>query len=189
MAVLMCVVAVSSCKKNAADTEEPIVVDNTPVEHADVPARPPKGCGGAAMSIHYADAYKTLRDAEEYKPGLRDYYVKELNDRRNEYFLASISANQRKEWVGSHGFKDKDLQCFLPIFEATNAAAKKTLPKYRPRGYTHHDSGEDELIREAVKAELPDAEFIDHGMIGPGENAAPVQSLSWLQSVMVGGLA
>src|SRR5690242_6592905 len=99
MAVLLCaVLAVGGCKKDTQD--DPVPVDNSPVEHSSISARPDKGCG-VFFEVHYGDAYKTLREAEEYKPGLRDYYVRELSDHRNEYLLAGISANERKDWLSS----------------------------------------------------------------------------------------
>jgi hypothetical protein len=163
------VLAVSGCKKT--DTEDPpIEKDDTPVEHSDISPKPDKGCGGAFWSVHYGDAYKTLREAEEYKPGLRDYYVSELSDRRNEYFLAGISPTERAEWFSSHKIAEKDQHCMSGIFDALGAAAKRTLPKYRPRGFTHHDSAEEKLIKAAVKEEIPDAEFLDVGTKGEAWN-------------------
>ena len=148
--------------------EAPLPVDDTPVQHSAISPRPPKGCGGGFFSVHYGDAYKTLREAEDYKPGLRDYYVRELSDRRNEYLLAGISATRRADWLTSHRIAEKDQQCLVPLFDELGAAAKRTLPKYRPRGYIHHESGEDGLIRDAVKAELPDAEVLAVGVKSPG---------------------
>jgi hypothetical protein len=162
-----CALAAAGCKKNAADSDAPIPADNTPVQHSDISPKPPKACGGAAFSIHYGDAYKTLREAEEYKPGLRDYYVRELSDRRNEYLLAGISPKQRTEWLTSHRIAEKDYPCFVPLFDELSAAAKRTLPKYRPRGYTHHESGEDNLISAAVKEQIPDAEVLGVGVKSP----------------------
>lgn len=162
--VSACVLATSGCSKNSVETEEAIPVDNTPVQHSDISPRPPKGCGSGFYSVHYGDAYKTLREAEEYKPGLRTYYVRELSDRRNEYLLAGISANSRKEWLTSHRIAEKDQQCLVPLFDEIGAAAKRTLPKYHPRGYVHHDSDEEKLIRNAVKAEFPDAKVLQAGV-------------------------
>jgi len=165
--VCVCVLAASGCKKGV-DTEEEIPVDNTPVQHSSISPRPPKGCG-VVLGIHYEDAYKTLRDAEEFKPGLRDYYVRELNDRRNEFLLAGISPSERKEWLTSHRIAEKDLQCIVPLFDELAATAKRTLPKFHPRGYIHHEGNEDDLIRDAVKKEVPGADFLATG----------VQSATW----------
>lgn len=160
--VVTCV-SLAGCKKGD-DVEEPIAVDNTPVQHSAISPHPPKGCGSGFFSVHYGDAYKTLREAEEYKPGLRDYYVRELSDRRNEYLLSGISPKYRADWLTSHRIAEKDQQCIVPMFDELGAAAKRTLSKYHPRGYIHHESGEDALIRDAVKAELPDAEFLQSGV-------------------------
>ena len=166
--VWACAVVVNGCKKGGdAEAEAPPPVDDTPVEHSDISPKPEKGCGGAFFGVHYGDAYKTLREAEEYKAGLRDFYVRELSDRRNEYLLAGISANERKEWLTSHNIKEKDQHCMVPIFDALAAAAKRTLPKYRPRGYTQHDSSEEKLIKAAVKESIPDADFLEVGVKSP----------------------
>ncbi len=164
--VLAAVLVLSGCKKKGVD--ETIPVDDTPVQHADLPAKPPKGCGSGFWSVHYGDALKTLREAEEYKAGLRDYYVSELSDRRNEYLLAGISPEFRKDWLGSHKLAEKDFPCIVPVFDALGAAAKRTLGKYIPRGYTQHDSDEEKLLEAAIKAEVPDAEVLAVGVKSPG---------------------
>ena len=74
------------------------------------------------------DMETTRREAEEYKPGLRDYYVQDFNDRRNDYLMAAISPSFRKEWLKDIG--PEVHKCFTPTFDAIAAAAKKTLPTY-----------------------------------------------------------
>jgi len=135
--------------------------DNTPVEHANIPPKVAPGCG-IVYSIHYGDAMKTLKDAEEYRPKLRTYYVRELSDNRNEFLLAAISPKFRDDWFGSHKSDEKGKQCMKPVIDALGEAAKRTLPKYRPRGYVHHD--DDKLIEKEVKKEFPDAKFIETGV-------------------------
>jgi hypothetical protein len=161
----VCVLSVSACKK-ADDGDEPIPVDTTPVQHSAISPKPPKGCGGVVLSIHYDDAYKTLREAEEYKPGLRDYYVRELNDRRNIYLNASLSPSVRKEWLGR--WPEKDQACLTPLLDEIAAAARRTLPRYRPRGYSQHDSSEEKLIKKAVQVEVPGAEVLLVGVQSEG---------------------
>jgi hypothetical protein len=157
----VCLLTASGCKKG---DDEAIPVDDTPVQHSEISNKAPKGCGGGFWSHHYGQAYKTLREAEEYKAGQRDYYVSELNDHRNEYLLAGISPEFRKDWFSSHKTAEKDQQCMMGIFDELSAAAKRTLPKYRPRGYTHHDSDEEDLMAAAVKEEFPEAEVIQAGV-------------------------
>ena len=167
-AVMSLVVAVSvfqACKCRGGD-DEAIVPDDTPVQRSAIDSKPPKGCGGF-YSYHYGQALKTLREAEEYKPGLRDYYVRELSDNRNEYLLAGISPKFRSDWFSSHKIAEKDLHCMTGIFDEISAAAKRTLPKYHPRGYTHRDSAEQDLILDAVKAEVPDADDLQVGVKSP----------------------
>lgn len=166
MAMLTCVLVATGCKKGI-DVEDPVPVDNTPVQHSEISPRAPKGCGGGFFSSHYGDAYKTLREAEDFKLGARDYYVRELSDYRNEYLLASISPKFRADWFSSHRIAEKDYPCLVPLFDEISAAAKRTLPKFRPRGYVHHESGEDDLITEAVKKELPDAQILAVGVKSP----------------------
>ena len=141
-----------SSKRHGGDTQaDPPIVDNTPPDHADIPSHPPKGCGSPAYSMHYGDALKTLREAEKYKATERTWYVRELSDYRNEYLEAGISPKFRDDWFGSHRTAEKDRHCMAGVFDAINDAAKKTLPKYRPRGYTHHE--DDSLITDAREAE------------------------------------
>ena len=141
------------------------LADNTPPEHADLPSRPPKGCGSPFYSVHYGDALKTLRDAESYKATDRKYYVRELSDNRNEYFEAGISPKLREEWFTDHRIAKKDRHCMTGIFDALGNAAKRTLPKYRPRGYTHHD--DNSLIKDVVKQKIPDAQILELGVSSP----------------------
>ena len=147
------------------DTQaDPPIADNTPPEHADLPSHAPKGCG-IAWQIHYGDALKTLREAESYKATERKFYVRELSDRRNEYLEAAISPKFREDWFGSHRTSQKDRGCMTGVFDALDAAARRTLPKYRPRGYTHHD--DDALIKDAVTEKIPDAQFFEVGVSSP----------------------
>jgi hypothetical protein len=168
MAALACVLAVQGCKKGGdsgggGGEDEPVEVDNTPVVHSEISKKPPQGCGGPFWSTHYERAYKTLREAEEFKAHEREYYVSEMNDNRNEYFLAGISKTERADWFSSHKTAEKDQHCMNGVFDAIGEQAKKNLSKYKPRGYNFDDSGEVKLIKAAVKEEIPDAEFLKVG--------------------------
>ena len=132
--------------------------------HSPISAQPPKGCGSGFWSVHYDNAYKTLREAEDYKPGLRTYYVRELNDRRNEYLLAGISPSFRKDWLSSHHTPEKDAHCIVPMFDEIGAAAKLTLKNYRPTGYEFHEASDERLIKDAVKQRIPDAQILGTGV-------------------------
>jgi hypothetical protein len=138
--------------------------DNSPVVHSQISAHVPSGCGGGFWSVHYEDAYKTLREAEEYKAGERTYYVRELSDRRNEYLLAGISPSFRKDWLSSHKTQEKDAHCIVPLFDEIGAAAKRTLKNYQPTGYKFHESADETLIKEAVQEKIPDAQIMGVGV-------------------------
>ena len=160
-----CVSIAVGCKGHGGDTQgDPPEVDNTPAQHSSISSKSPAGCG-VVYSIHYGDAYKTLREAEDYKQTARTWYVRELSDNRNEYLLAGISAQARAEWLGGHRTSEKDKRCMVPIFDEIGAAAKRTLPRYRPRGYTHHE--DDALLRDVVKQKLPDAIVLESGVSSP----------------------
>ena len=179
--VVMACVLVAACHKggdskggnakgasssSSGDTQgDPPLADDTPPEHAELPSRPPKGCGSPFYSVHYGDAMKTLREAENYKATARRYYVRELSDYRNEYLEAGISPKFRTDWFGDHRIAEKDRHCMTEVFDAIASAAKKTLPKYRPRGYTHHE--DDGIIKDVVKEKIPDAQILEVGVSSP----------------------
>jgi hypothetical protein len=132
-----------------------------------IPAKPPADCNrNPAIAIHYQNAYKTLKQADDYKPGLRGHYVEEMDDKRNEYLLAGISPKFRASWFASHKLSEKDQQCFIPVFDALNAAAKRTLATYTPHGYDKHEGNEDDLIRGVIKQKHPGADVISVGTKG-----------------------
>ena len=147
----------------SADVAEP-PPDNSPVVHSQISAHPPSDCGSGFWSVHYEDAYKTLRQAEDYKRGERDYYVRELSDRRNEYLLAGISPDFRKDWLKSHNTPDKEAHCIVPLFDEIGAAAKRTLKNYWPSGYKFHEPADETLIKDAVKEKIPDAQILAVGV-------------------------
>lgn len=133
--------------------------------HSQISPKAPADCGRGFWDIHYADAYKTLREAEDYVPGgERTYYVRELSDRRNEYLLAGISPSFRKDWLSSHHTAEKDSHCIVPLFDEIGAAAKRTLPNFRPTSYKNHDAADENLIKEAVKEKIPDAQILGVGI-------------------------
>jgi len=154
----------SASTSSATGDVPPAPADNSPVVHSPIAARPPSDCGSGFWSVHYEDAYKTLREAEEFKVGERTFYVRELSDRRNEYLLASISPKFRQDWLSSHKTPDKETHCIVPLFDEINAAAKRTLKNYRPVGYKFHEAADEALIKDAVKEKIPDAEIYAVGV-------------------------
>ena len=98
---------------------------SSPSQAADVCREAP------AYSVWLDDMEKTRKEAEEYTPESRDWYVSQLNDRKNIYLLAAISPRERKDWLDSIKAPEAH-KCFVPLFDAIAAAAKKTLPSYHP---------------------------------------------------------
>jgi len=109
-------------------------------ETASEPAKSVDNCSDAFTQVHTENMEKTRKEAEEYRPGLRDYYVEDFNDNRNEYLRAAISPSKRQEWLTSHNIAKERYPCFVPLFVPVAAAAKKTLPAYTPTGYNIRNS-------------------------------------------------
>jgi len=115
-------------------------------ETASEPAKSVDNCSDAFTQVHTENMEKTRKEAEEYRPGLRDYYVEDFNDNRNEYLRAAISPSKRQEWLTSHNIARESYPCFVPLFDAIAAAAKKTLPTYTPTGYNIRNAAEERLM-------------------------------------------
>lgn len=81
-----------------------------------------------AYSSWLDDMETTRQEADEYKPSLRDYYVRDFNDRQNKYLMAAISPSFRAEWLKN--IEPEVQKCFVPVLDAIAAAAKRTLPTY-----------------------------------------------------------
>ena len=100
-------------------------------------------------SVHLADLGKTRTEAEEFRPGLRDYYVSTLNDRKNLYLEAALSPSERKEWLGR--WPADFVKCLEPALDGLAAVARKTLPGYTgPQGYTFGTPAEKRALLSAI---------------------------------------
>ncbi|HEV8592520.1 MAG TPA: hypothetical protein VGQ55_10490 [Pyrinomonadaceae bacterium] len=136
-------------------------------ETPETPATPARNdCSDPFTEVHNESMRKTLKEAEEYTPTLRNYYVQDFNDNRNEYLWAAISPSRRKEWLTDHNIKTEDYGCFVPLFDQIATAAKKTLPTYQPKGYTLGTPAEFKLIRDQVN-DLSNATVIKVGVKSP----------------------
>jgi hypothetical protein len=133
----------------------------------ETPATPARNdCSDSFTEVHNEGMRKTLKEAEEYTPTLRNYYVEDFSDNRNEYLRAAISPSERKEWLTSHNIKPEDYPCFVPLFDQIAAAAKKTLPTYQPKGYILGTPAEFKLMRDKVD-DLADATVLKIGIKSP----------------------
>src|SRR5436305_15183479 len=62
---------------------------------------PAQSCkGDGVFDVLNEEIQKTIDDANSYKPGLRDYYVRDFNDDENIYLLAALSPTERADWLG-----------------------------------------------------------------------------------------
>lgn len=114
----------------------------------------------AILRTYKEDAQNTLEQAKSFKPG-RDWYVQVLNDSRNRYLLAAISPSNRKQLQEDTG----DLYpCLEKIIDEIALVAAKTLPLYKPVGYTVRNASEEKLIRSAVN-DLDNAKVLHTGML------------------------
>ena len=102
--------------------------------------------------IHLKDLEKTRKEAEEFTPGLREYYVSTLSDSKNLYLEAALSPSAREEWLGRFRENDPTFeQCMKPALDALAAVARKTLPSYTgPAGYTPATPAEKSALLGAI---------------------------------------
>jgi hypothetical protein len=99
--------------------------------------------------VHLDDLGKTRTEAEEFRPGLRDYYVSTLSDRKNRYLEAALSPSERKKWLGEA--PEDFVNCLNPALDALAAIAQKTLPGYKgPQGYTFGTPAEKKALLSAI---------------------------------------
>jgi hypothetical protein len=103
----------------------------------------------AVAEVHLADIEKTRKEAEEFRPGLRDYYVSTLSDRKNLYLEAALSPSRRKEWLGS--WPEEFVKCMETPLDKLAAVARTTLPGYTgPEGYTLGTPAERKILLSAI---------------------------------------
>ena len=95
-------------------------------------------CTNSGFVMSHMDSIKKVRqEVDEYRPGLRDYYVSTLSDNKNLYLEAALLPTQRKNWYTDSNIPADMQQCFNPALDALAEAAKKTLPSYTgPTNYT-----------------------------------------------------
>jgi len=116
------------------------------------------------VGVYMKDIETTRKQAEEYKPGLRDYYVQDFSDRQNIYLKASLSPSRRKEWLGT--WPTDIVNCITPALDKLGEVAKKTLPTYTPKGYALGTPAELKILRSGVN-DLDQATVFKVGMSSP----------------------
>jgi hypothetical protein len=105
-------------------------------------------CSGIAISFHLENLEKTKKQAADYKPGTRDYYVRDFNDNENIYLKASLLPKRRKKWLVMDD--PAFAACMNPKLDELAAIARKTLPSYRPTGFTFRNAADEQLLRTEI---------------------------------------
>lgn len=105
--------------------------------------------GDAVFDYHNASIETTKKQAADYVPGRRDYYVQDFNDNQNIYLKAALSPSKRQGWLGN--WKDPNfVKCINVALDELAVTARKTLPTYRPTGYTIRNLAEEKLLKGGV---------------------------------------
>jgi hypothetical protein len=102
----------------------------------------------AVTQVFLEDIEKTRKQAADYTPGSRDYYVQDFNDNENKYLKSALSASRRQEWLGT--WPAETVNCINPALDNLAVVARKTLPGYTPAGYNIHNLAEERLIKGQV---------------------------------------
>lgn len=106
--------------------------------------------GSGVFDVLNEDIQKTIDDANSYKPGARDYYVRDFDDDQNIYLMAALSPSERKDYLGK--WKDPQMaSCFAARLDELAAAAEKTIGGYKPVGYTFGTPAEKALLKGSVE--------------------------------------
>lgn len=97
------------------------------------------------------DIAKTRKEAEEFRPGLRGYYVSELNDRKNIHLESALSPSKREEWFTDAKLDAAKIGCMNTMLDDLASVARKTLPTYTgPSGYTFGTPAEKKVLLSAI---------------------------------------
>jgi hypothetical protein len=103
------------------------------------------GCkDDAAVGIHLGNIETTRKEAADYRPGARAYYVEDFNDNENIYLKAALSPKERNEWLKD--WPTDDVKCLTPALDELAEVARKTLPSYSGPPYNFHNPAEEKLL-------------------------------------------
>lgn len=156
-------------KETQTTTNTVVTETNNQPENTEVKTVATNGTckGDVVMDIYFKDIAATKKEAEEFKPGSRDYYVSDFSDRENKYLKASLSASRRKEWMQT--WPANFVQCINPALDELAVIAKKTLPGYTPTGYTLGTPAELKVLKSGVN-DLAQATVFKAGISSPSWN-------------------
>jgi hypothetical protein len=114
------------------------------------PQSPPLDCDYGVLGVYTEQLRTTLTEAENYRPGLRGYYVQDFNDNRNPYLWAALTPRRRQNWYAEKNWGAEDKKCLDPLLDSLSAAIRKTLPTYQPAGYAAATPAEVRLLHGQV---------------------------------------
>lgn len=127
----------------------------------------PVDCTYSVLGVYIEQMEITRKQAEEYTPGLRGYYVQDFNDNQNMYLWAALSSQRRQKWYEETKWSQEErTKCLDPLFDAISAAVKRTLPTYQPTGYAAATAAEAQLIKGRI-TDIKDAVVFKTG-VKPG---------------------
>lgn len=115
---------------------------------AEVPEAPESTCFDATVKSHLSDLATTRAEAEEYRPGLRDYYVRDFNDNQNIYVKAALSPSHRKEWL--ENWSPELARCMKAPLDDLASVLRKTLPTYYPTAHQFRSPADEKILKTAV---------------------------------------
>jgi hypothetical protein len=111
--------------------------------------KPAGACDDSTLNLHLKDIAKTRAEAEEFTPGLRNYYVSTLSDRKNRYLEAALLPKVRTDWLKT--WSAESVNCMNVALDGLADAARKTIPGYfGPAGYTLGTPAEKKALHSAV---------------------------------------
>ena len=123
-----------------------------------------KACSDAVTQVYLEDIAKYRAEAEEFRPGLRDYFVSTASDGKNKYLEAAMIPRVRKEWdTWDKEFRD----CVYPALDGLAEAARKTIGGYTgPAGYNSGTPAEKKILLSAIN-DLAEGKVLKVGIKQP----------------------
>ena len=118
-----------------------------------------------ATEIHLEDVEKTRKEAEDFRPGLRQFYVSEMNHSKNIYLEAALLPWQRTEFLGK---RDAEfVNCMNPALDRLAATARKTISSYTgPTNYNLGTPAEKKVLLSAITG-VEKAKILKVGILQP----------------------
>jgi hypothetical protein len=135
-----------------------------PVDNSSRPSSSGNDCDkDPAAEVHLEDLEKTRKEAEEFRPGQREYYVSTLSHSKNIYLEAALLSSMRKQFLDSRG-SPAFTNCMNPALDRLAASARKTIPSYSgPTTYTFGTPAEKKVLLTAIN-DISEAKVLKSGI-------------------------